>query len=133
MAAVLFQPALMGPPRTVETQERKPVRRAPMVFQEEPAAICPPAFAEAAPTLQGCHREISVGIGIHIRIGRCVWRIHQRNHIRHLVGACAVLPIREGVLPRVRVAHHVPLILLNVRNDGAGRSRRARVNSREFA
>jgi uncharacterized protein len=38
MAAVLFQPALMGPPRTVEGEAPQPVRRLPTAFQDEPAA-----------------------------------------------------------------------------------------------
>jgi len=36
MAAVLFQPALMGPPRTVEADVPR-VRRLPEAFQDEPA------------------------------------------------------------------------------------------------
>jgi uncharacterized protein len=37
MAAVLFQPALMGPPRTVETEAPQPVRRLPAAFLDDPA------------------------------------------------------------------------------------------------
>jgi len=36
MAAVLFQPALMGPPRTIEA-DAPTVRRLPEAFRDEPA------------------------------------------------------------------------------------------------